>query len=80
MSGGLGMGLSVSVHVDAATVIAPSLLSVDDQPHPVLRLEGERGYVSVFAGRSDLMRLQDAINSAIADLDSAEAQGHESAA
>jgi hypothetical protein len=74
------MGLSVSVHVDSATVIAPRILTVDGLPCPVLRLEGTRGHVSVFADRRDLMRLQDAISGAIADLDTAEAQGHESAA
>lgn len=80
MTAGLGMGLSISVHVDAATVIAPSLLTVGGESHPVVRVEGERGYVSVFADRSDLMRLQDAISTVIADLDSAEVQGCESAA
>jgi hypothetical protein len=74
------MRLSIGVHVDAATVIASSLLMVDGVPCPVLRLEGERGYVSVFAGRADLMRLQDAISTVVADLDSAEAQGNRSAA
>jgi hypothetical protein len=76
------MGLSVSVHVDARTAVEQSLLSVDGRlrPVPVLRLSGERGHVSVFADRPELLRLREAISSVLADLDAAEAQERESAA
>jgi hypothetical protein len=74
------MGLSVSVHVDARTAVEQSLLSVDGRSLPVLGLSGERGHVSVFADRPELLRLREAISSVLADLDAAEAQEGESAA
>ncbi len=80
MSAALGLGVTVNVHVDARTAIEQSLLSVDGRSRPVLRLEGTRGYVSVFADRPELLRLQEAISSVLADLDAAEAQARESAA
>jgi hypothetical protein len=76
----LGMGLSVNIHVDAKTLIESSLLPVGERLRPVLHLDGGRGHVSVFADRSELMRLRDAVDSVLADLDSAETQDRESAA
>ncbi|GAA5139160.1 hypothetical protein [Pseudonocardia adelaidensis] len=69
-----GMGVSVSVHADATTLIASKLLTVDGQPCPILRVEGARDYVAVFADRPELIRLRDAIDNALADLDSAQAR------
>jgi hypothetical protein len=76
----LGMGLSVTIHLDAKTLIESSLLSVNHRMRPVLHLEGNRGHVSVFAGRPELMRLRDAVDSVLTDLDLVEAQERESAA
>jgi hypothetical protein len=68
------LGVSVSVHVDSATAIAPGLFTVCGKPCPVLRLEGALGNVALHADRPGLIRLQNAINSLLADLDAAQAQ------
>lgn len=68
------MGVSVSIHTDAATLIGSKLLTVDGQPCPILRVEGARDYVAVFADRPELLRLRDAIDNALADLDRVQAQ------
>jgi hypothetical protein len=72
------MSLSAYVHLDAKTVIESSVLVMKGRSRPVLYLDGGRGHVSIFADRAELIRLQNAISSVLADLDSA--QGQESAA
>jgi hypothetical protein len=74
------MSLSAYVHLDARTQIESRVLLVKGRSRPVLDLEGSRGYVSIFADRAELIRLQNAISGVLADLDAVQAQEHESAA
>jgi hypothetical protein len=80
VSAAAGMSLTVNVHLEARTRIESRLLQVKGRSRPVLDLEGGRGYVSIFADRAELVRLQNAISTVLADLDSAQAQERGSAA
>jgi hypothetical protein len=70
------MGLGIHVHVHPDTAITSRLLMVEDRGTPMVKLTGGgcggRTDVTVFAERPDLLRLREAVDSVLADLDAAE--------
>jgi hypothetical protein len=64
------LGLRAAVHVRSSTEIRTRILVVEGELQPVLFLaDGGYADVSLFADRSDLLRLRDALNVLVSELD-----------
>jgi hypothetical protein len=72
--------VSASLHLYAETVIAPQVLSVGDRLASAVRLDGGGVSVTVFGQRPELVRLRDAVDRLIVELDSATGTASGSAA
>jgi hypothetical protein len=70
------VSLTINVHVHPDTAITSRLLMIKDRGTPIVTLTGGgcggQADVTVFAERPDLLRLREAVDRVLADLDATE--------